>query len=150
MNAAAPSVLRERHGATLVIRLNKPELRNAFDLEMRQGIAEAVFEAREVDAEEARALGIVYEVVPEDQLLDEALAMAARFHGAATQAIGISKNILNRSFNLDQDTLAELEAAAQAMVMKTDYHQDAVARFLNKQPRAFEWPPKRGTPGGGR
>jgi 2-(1,2-epoxy-1,2-dihydrophenyl)acetyl-CoA isomerase len=86
--------------------------------------------------------------VPEDQLLDEALAMAARFHGAATQAIGISKNILNRSFNLDQDTLSELEAAAQAMVMKTDYHQDAVARFLNKQPRAFEWPAKR-KPGSG-
>jgi len=69
--------------------------------------------------------------------------MAARFHGAATQAIGISKNILNRSFNLDQDTLAELEAAAQAMVMKTEYHHDAVGRFLNKQPRAFEWPAKR-------
>jgi 2-(1,2-epoxy-1,2-dihydrophenyl)acetyl-CoA isomerase len=266
MSGSDASVVRERHGATLVIRLNKPELRNAFDLEMREGIAQAVYEARdtaevravvitgsgkafcaggdlkslssekrpvfadrdrirrlhvwfreltnlekpviaavhgpafgagfilalasdfvlatpsarfcavftrvglvpdlgafyllprvvglmrakelvfsarEVDADEARTLGIVYEVVPEDQLLDEALAMAARFHGAATQAIGISKNILNRSFNLDQDTLAELEAAAQAMVMKTEYHQDAVARFLNKQPRAFEWPAKR-------
>ena len=30
------SVLRERHGATLVIRLNKPELRNAFDLGYRR------------------------------------------------------------------------------------------------------------------
>ena len=52
----APSVLRERHGATLVIRLNKPEARNAFDLEMRQGIAEAVFEAR--DNPEVRAVVI--------------------------------------------------------------------------------------------
>lgn len=34
------SVLRGRHGATPVIRLNKPEARNAFDLEMRQGTAE--------------------------------------------------------------------------------------------------------------
>lgn len=265
------SVLRERHGATLVIRLNKPQARNAFDLEMRQGIAEAVYEARdnaevravvisgsgsafcaggdlkslsaeqrsvfadrdrirrlhiwfrelvnlekpviaavhgpafgagfilalasdfvlatpsarfcavftrmglvpdlgafyllprvvglmrakelvfsarEIDVEEARSLGIVYDVVPEVRLLDEALAMAARFHGAATQAIGISKNILNRSFNLDQDTLAELEAAAQAMVMKTEYHHDAVSRFLNKQPRAFEWPAKPKAGGG--
>jgi enoyl-CoA hydratase/carnithine racemase len=50
------SVLRERHGATLVIRLNKPELRNAFDLEMRQGIAEAVYEAR--DTAEVRAVVI--------------------------------------------------------------------------------------------
>jgi 2-(1,2-epoxy-1,2-dihydrophenyl)acetyl-CoA isomerase len=50
------SVLRERHGATLVIRLNKPEARNAFDLEMRQGIAEAVYEAR--DTAEVRAVVI--------------------------------------------------------------------------------------------
>jgi hypothetical protein len=28
------------------------------------------------------------------------------------------------------------------MVMKTDYHHDAVARFINKQPRAFDWPAK--------
>ena len=50
------SVLRERHGATLVIRLNKPQARNAFDLEMRQGIAEAVYEAR--DNHEIRAVVI--------------------------------------------------------------------------------------------
>ena len=102
-----------------------------------------VLTARMMDAAEAERAGLVSRVVAADKLLDEALAMAARFHGAATQAIGISKNILNRSFNLDQDTLAELEAAAQAMVMKTEYHHDAVGRFLNKQPRAFEWPAKR-------
>mgnify|MGYP003546927418 CR=1 FL=1 len=38
-------------------------------------------------------------------------------------------------------------AAAQAMVMKTDYHHDAVSRFLNKQPRAFEWSAKPKAPG---
>jgi 2-(1,2-epoxy-1,2-dihydrophenyl)acetyl-CoA isomerase len=265
MTEPIASVLRERHGATLVIRLNKPAVRNAFDLEMREGIAQAVYEARdsaevravvitgsgsafcaggdlkalaaeqrpvftdrdrirrlhhwfrelsnlekpviaaihgpafgagfslalacdfvlatpsarfcvvftrvgmvpdlgaffmlprivglmrakelvfsarEVDVEEARALGIVYDVVPQERLFDEALAFAARFHHAPTQAIGISKNILNRSFNLDQDTLSELEAAAQALVLNTEYHRDAVQRFLNKQPRAFEWPAK--------
>ncbi len=56
MTSNEPSVLRERHGATLVIRLNKPELRNAFDLEMRQGIAEAVYEAR--DSADVRAVVI--------------------------------------------------------------------------------------------
>jgi 2-(1,2-epoxy-1,2-dihydrophenyl)acetyl-CoA isomerase len=43
-------VLRERYGATLVIRLNRPDRRNAFDLEMRQGIADAVIEARDDDS----------------------------------------------------------------------------------------------------
>lgn len=253
-------VLRERHGATLVIRINRPERRNAFDLEVRQGIAEAVYEARdddtvravvitgadgvfcaggdlkslseakrpifkdrdrirrlhpwfrelvnlekpviaavdgpafgagfnlalacdfvlatprarfcavfgriglvpdlggffllprivglqrakdlvfsarEVDVEEARSLGIVMQVVEPDRLLDEALALAARYHDASTEALGIAKNILNRSFNLDQDTLAELEASAQALALHTAYHDEAVAGFLAKRPLRF-------------
>jgi 2-(1,2-epoxy-1,2-dihydrophenyl)acetyl-CoA isomerase len=43
-------VLRERHGATLVIRINRPDRRNAFDLEVREGIAQAVYEARDDDS----------------------------------------------------------------------------------------------------
>jgi 2-(1,2-epoxy-1,2-dihydrophenyl)acetyl-CoA isomerase len=254
-------VLRERHGATLVIRLNRPERRNAFDLEVRQGIAEAVYEARdddtvraviitgtgdvfcaggdlkslseakrpmfkdrdrirrlhpwfrelvnlekpviaavngpafgagfnlalacdfiigtpttrfcavfgriglvpdlggffllprilglqrakdlvfsarEVDAEEALRLGILFRIVEQDSLMPEALALAERYHHASTDALGIAKNILNRSFNLDQDTLAELEASAQALALHTAYHDVAVANFLNKRPLKFK------------
>lgn len=254
-------VLRERHGATLVIKLNRPERRNAFDLEVRQGIAEAVFEARdsddvqavvitgaggvfcaggdlkslsegkrpvfkdrdrirrlhpwfrelvnlekpviaavdgpafgagfnlalacdfvlgtprarfcavfgriglvpdlggffllprivglqrakdlvfsarEVDAKEALDLGILFRVVEPERLLDEALALAARYHDASTEALGIAKNILNRSFNLDQDTLAELESSAQALALHTSYHDEAVANFLGKRPLRFK------------
>ena len=43
-------VLRERHGATMLIRINRPERRNAFDLEVRAGLAEAVKEARDDDS----------------------------------------------------------------------------------------------------
>ncbi|MCD0502287.1 enoyl-CoA hydratase/isomerase family protein [Bordetella petrii] len=105
-----------------------------------QRAKELVFTAREVDAQEARSLGIVYDIVGSDILMDEALAMAARFHGASTEALGMSKNILNRSFNLDQSTLAELESHAQALAIHTGYHDAAVARFLDKQPLAFTWP----------
>lgn len=253
-------VLRERHGATMVIRLNRPERKNAFDLEVRAGIAEAVFEARddetvraviltgtdgmfcaggdlkslseakrpvirdrdrirrlhpwfrelvnlekpviaavdgpafgagfnlalacdfiigtprtrfcaafsriglvpdlggffllprivglqrakdivfsarEVAADEAVRLGILANVVAPEQLMPEALAMAERYHHASTEAIGMAKNVLNRSFNLDQDTLAELESYAQALALQSQYHADAVANFLNKRPLAF-------------
>lgn len=254
-------VLRERHGATLVIRINRPERRNAFDLEVRQGLAAAVceardddtvraviitgtgdafcaggdlkalteakrpvfkdrdrvrrlhqwfrelvnlekpviaavngpafgagfnlalacdfiigtpqtrfcavfgriglvpdlggffllprivglqrakdlvFSAREVDAQEALRLGILFRIVEQDSLMPEALALAQRYHHASTEALGIAKNILNRSFNLDQDTLAELEASAQALALHTAYHDEAVANFLNKRPLKFQ------------
>jgi 2-(1,2-epoxy-1,2-dihydrophenyl)acetyl-CoA isomerase len=43
-------ILRERHGATMLIRINRPERRNAFDLEVREGLAQAIFEARDDDS----------------------------------------------------------------------------------------------------
>ena len=119
-----------------------PDLGGFFLLPRMIGLQRAkeiIFTAREVKAPEALSLGLLYRVVPSETLLDEALALAARFHGASVEAIGMSKNILNRSFNLDQDTLAELESHAQAMSLHSEYHHDAVNRFLDKQPLAFVW-----------
>jgi len=117
-----------------------PDLGGFFLLPRIVGLQRAkdiVFSARELDAEEAHKLGIVLRIVPAEQLQDAALALAERYHHASTEALGIAKNILNRSFNLDQDTLAELEAGAQAMVFTSDYHQEAVQNFLNKRPLRF-------------
>ncbi|MGX9934099.1 enoyl-CoA hydratase/isomerase family protein [Advenella kashmirensis] len=113
-----------------------------------QRAKELVFTAREVSAEEAHALGILFQIVPAQSLLQEALTLAARFHTASTEALGMSKNILNRSFNLDQSTLAELESHAQALALHTEYHDQAVSRFLEKQPLQFTWPKDSGQSGG--
>lgn len=254
-------ILLERHGATMLIRINRPERRNAFDLEVREGLAQAIFEARDDDSvravvitgtagvfcaggdlkslseakrpvfkdrdrirrlhlwfrelvnlekpviaavdgpafgagfnlalacdfvlatpkarfcavfgriglvpdlggffllprivglqrakdlvlsaremgvEEAQSLGIVMRVVAAERLEQEALALASRYHNASTEALGIAKNILNRSFNLDQDTLAELESNAQALAVHTAYHDEAVSNFLQKRPLKFK------------
>ena len=118
-----------------------PDLGGFFLLPRIVGLQRAkdlVFSAREVDVEEARSLGIVMQVVPPETLLEEALALARRYHDASTEALGIAKNILNRSFNLDQDTLAELESSAQALALHTAYHDEAVANFLGKRPLRFQ------------
>ena len=112
-----------------------------------QRAKELVFSAREVDAAEALSLGLLYRIVPQETLLEQALELAARFHAASTEALGMSKNILSRSFSLDQNTLAELRSHAQALALHTAYHDDAVARFLDKQPLAFTWPAKPGKDG---
>ena len=117
-----------------------PDLGGFFLLPRIVGLQRAkdlVFSAREVEADEARSLGIVMQLVAPERLMDEALALAARYHDASTEALGIAKNILNRSFNLDQDTLAELESSAQALALHTAYHEQAVANFLTKRPLRF-------------
>lgn len=104
-----------------------------------QRAKELVFSAREIDAEEALRLGIVLGVHEPDELLDNAVGLARRLCSASPVALGLSKNILNQSFQLDQHVLAELESHAQGMCMDSAYHRKAVAAFLNGEPAAFKW-----------
>lgn len=104
-----------------------------------QKAKELVFSGRSIGPEEAKELGIVYSIHEPDELMDEAIALASRFRNASREAIGLSKNILNQSFNLDFRALGELEAFGQAVAHDTDYHEAAVKRFLNKEPTLFDW-----------
>jgi 2-(1,2-epoxy-1,2-dihydrophenyl)acetyl-CoA isomerase len=104
-----------------------------------QKAKELVFTARRVYAEEAKTLGMVYEVVPAEGAMERAREFAGRFRGASTTAIGIAKNILNQSYNLDHRTLLELEAFGQGVCGTTEYHAEAVRRFREKEPPLFDW-----------
>ncbi len=104
-----------------------------------QKAKELVFTARRVYAEEAKEIGLVYRIVGQETALAEAQAFAARFRDASTAAIGIAKNILNQSFNLDHRTMLELEAAGQGLCRTTDYHAEAVRRFGAKEAPMFDW-----------
>ena len=104
-----------------------------------QKAKELVFSARSIDAEEAKDLGIVYSIHEQDALMDAAIELAGRFRDASREAIGLSKNIMNQSFNLDFRALGELEAFGQAVAHDTDYHKAAVKRFIDKEPTLFDW-----------
>ncbi|MPY75061.1 MAG: enoyl-CoA hydratase/isomerase family protein [Alphaproteobacteria bacterium] len=104
-----------------------------------QRAKELVFSARSFDAKEGKDLGIVYAIHEPDKLMDAAIELAGRFRNASRQAIGLSKNIMNQSFNLDFRALGELEAFGQAVAHDTEYHSAAVKRFLDKEPTLFDW-----------
>jgi 2-(1,2-epoxy-1,2-dihydrophenyl)acetyl-CoA isomerase len=87
----------------------------------------------------SRDLGIVYRIVPPENLLDEALELANRFRYAPTEAIGITKNLLNQSFHTDQRMMGELEAFASMASKAVPYHREAVERFLAKEAPLYDW-----------
>lgn len=104
-----------------------------------QRAKELVFSARTLPAEEAKALGIVYDIVPETDLLAQARSLAARFGHASTAALGMTKSIMNQAFQLDAHAMAEMEAYAQTVCRSTAYHRQAVERFKAKEPVRFDW-----------
>ena len=105
-----------------------------------QRAKELAFSARELSAEQAQDLGIVLEVVPQGRVLERAQQMATCFANAAPAALAMTKRAFNASMNSSLDTMMDIEAAGQAVARTTAWHTDAVQRFLNKQPSAFQWP----------
>ena len=119
-----------------------PDLGGFFLLPRIVGLQKAkqlIFSARVVGAEEALDLGIAYEIVPQEGLMDAAMALADNFRHASTLAIGLAKRALNQSLNSDYHAVADMESYAQGLCFSSDYHRAAVARFVGKQPLAFNW-----------
>jgi 2-(1,2-epoxy-1,2-dihydrophenyl)acetyl-CoA isomerase len=105
-----------------------------------QRAKELVFSAREIGAEEAKQMGIVFEIQPEDRLGERARQLALSFNQASPTALSIAKRALNASPTSDLRTMLEMEASGQGVVRTSDYHREATARFLNKQAPLFQWP----------
>jgi 2-(1,2-epoxy-1,2-dihydrophenyl)acetyl-CoA isomerase len=105
-----------------------------------QRAKELMLSAREVGAEEAKALGIVGELVPSECVLARAQAIAASFVHASPLAVSVVKRAMAAAPAADLQAMLELEADAQALCFNTAAHRDAVSRFLDKQPPLFQWP----------
>lgn len=104
-----------------------------------QRAKEIMFTGRPIDAEEAKDLGIVMDVCPEQDLMDRAMALARRMQQGSRTAFGVTKRVANQAFDVDANGLTEMEAAGQAICLTSGYHADAVGRFVEKKPLKFNW-----------
>lgn len=104
-----------------------------------QKAKEIVMTNRAISASEARDLGIVMDLHAPEDLEDAAMELARRLAKASTPALGMAKQILTQSFNLDTTALIEMEAAAQAILFASKAHKSAIDNFMNKRPLDFNW-----------
>lgn len=92
------------------------------------------------DLPASRALewGLIYDVVPADKLMDEAMKMAQRLSAGPTRAIGMTKSMLNRSLESDLAAALEREASLQGIAAGTGDFIEGVMSFLEKRPPEFK------------
>jgi 2-(1,2-epoxy-1,2-dihydrophenyl)acetyl-CoA isomerase len=98
---------------------------------------ELVFTARRIGAEEAHDLGLVNHVVPDDELLDSAGAMARELAAGASVALGLAKRLLDQSPQLSLEDMAELESYGQAIAISSADHAEGIAAFTERRPPRF-------------
>ena len=90
-----------------------------------------------VSAARALEMGMINAVVPDEDLLPGAMAMAARLAQAPTVAIGRVKELLEASATNDYGGQLELERKAQIQSGLTKDFREGVAAFIEKRPPKF-------------
>ena len=92
---------------------------------------------RKVGADEALAIGLVNQVVPSDELEAATTKLANRLASLPAKAIGLTKRLLNQSFENDLKEQLTQEAFAQETAGKTHDHFEGVVAFIEKRKPNF-------------
>jgi len=100
--------------------------------------AELFFTGDTIDAATALSWGLVSKVVPADQLLDEARALAGRISRQPPDVLRMTKKLMREGQGASFDAIMDMSAAMQALAHMTKDHQEAVAAFFEKRTPEFK------------
>lgn len=112
-----------------------------FFLTQHLGLARAkeiVYSARKLPAAEARDMGLISKVVPDEQLEAASLALAREIAGSATYALTLAKRMFQYMYVPTLEQLLELEVLAISGARMTHDHVEGVTAFKEKRKPQFK------------
>lgn len=98
---------------------------------------EMLFTGDLIDAETAAAWGLVSQVVPDDRLMDEARALAARIAAKAPHALRLTKRLMRQGRDMSYEGALELAASTQSLLHLSNDHREGVAALVEKREARF-------------
>lgn len=99
---------------------------------------ELAITGRRLTAKEAFDLGVLNQVVPDEDLVDAVLNLALQLADSPTKAVGLTKRAMNRALTSSLDEALDYEAQLQEIAGRTADHREGVAAFLAKRPPQFK------------
>ncbi len=94
---------------------------------------ELVLTGKPVKADEALRINMVNKVVPDDQLMEEALKMARTISQHSPVAIGLAKYGINNAINMDINTAESIENACFSLAFASSDQKEGMTAFLEKR-----------------
>lgn len=117
-----------------------PDSGGTWMLPRRVGMARATALAllgERLTAEHAEAWGLIYKVVDDATLRDDALALARHLATQPTQGLALIKRALRASPGNDLDTQLDLERDLQRQAGRSEHYREGVNAFMAKRPPRF-------------
>ncbi|HKI73245.1 MAG TPA: enoyl-CoA hydratase-related protein [Pseudomonadales bacterium] len=102
-----------------------------------QKAAELLFTGDIIDAATAKEIGLVLDVVPHDELMSNARALASRIAGNPPLAVRYLKEGLRRAFYGDYQEMGTWVSQTLGVLFGTEDHREGVASFLEKRAPRF-------------
>jgi len=99
---------------------------------------ELYYTGESLDSAQALALGIVNRVVPDSELADATMTLAARLARGPSIALGLMKQNFNAAETGTLSELLDLEALHQIKTGRTEDHLEAARAFVEKRPPVFK------------
>lgn len=91
-----------------------------------------------ISAEQAQSWGMIWQVVDDEQLKDEALALAKRLATQPTKGLALIKRALQASWNNSFDEQLDLERDLQTLAGRTEDYREGVKAFMEKRQPEFK------------
>jgi 2-(1,2-epoxy-1,2-dihydrophenyl)acetyl-CoA isomerase len=91
-----------------------------------------------VSAEEAEKMGMIYKVLPMENFEDEVNYLALKLANMPTKALGLIKELFNKSMTNDLETQLALESKLQIEAAGTEDYAEGVAAFIEKRKPNFK------------
>jgi 2-(1,2-epoxy-1,2-dihydrophenyl)acetyl-CoA isomerase len=142
--ALACDIVVAAEGASFIQAFSKigliPDNGGTFFLPRLVGMARAaslMMLAEKVTAAQAAEWGMIHRVVPAEQLLDAAAALAADLATQPTRGLGLLKRALNASWDNDLDAQLALEAELQREAGRSADYVEGVRAFQEKRKPRF-------------
>ena len=89
-------------------------------------------------AEEAKAMGLIWQVVDDADLMDSALALANKLAAMPVKALADTRRALDDALELDYSGALDLEARMQRELGRGHDFAEGVMAFLAKRPAVFK------------
>jgi enoyl-CoA hydratase/carnithine racemase len=131
---------RAKLGELFVLRglvSDAPGLGRLAQLVGREKAAELLFTGEVVDAAEALRIGLVGRVVPHDELMPTAMALAHRIAANPPLAVQRLKAGLRRALDPDWAELGAWVSTSLGELFRTEDHREGVKSFLEKRPPTY-------------
>jgi 2-(1,2-epoxy-1,2-dihydrophenyl)acetyl-CoA isomerase len=102
-----------------------------------QRAAALMMTAEKVSAADAVQMGMIYKCMPAETFLADSMQMAVQLAQMPTKGLGLTKKLLNSSYNNDLDTQLNAEMTHQIMAGGSADFKEGVAAFLEKRKPNF-------------